>query len=75
MRKTIVSTGDKNVPTVYPGWGDVGPVTALGKAEKELESTQWELLLVRETLKKSRDLITELQAEIELLKGHIIAGA
>jgi len=74
MSKSTVSAGDNDVPEMHPVWGDVGPVTALGKTEKELNRTKWELLLAQETLKKSRELIAELEAEVELLKGWISAG-
>jgi hypothetical protein len=74
MSKSTVSAGDGDVPDMHPVWGDVGPVTALGKTEKELNRTKWELLLVQETLKKSRELIAELEVEVEMLKGWISAG-
>ena len=74
MSKSTVSAGDNDVPEMHPVWGDVGPVTALGKTEQELKSTQCELLLVKEMLKESRELAAALEAEVEMLRGWISAG-
>ena len=72
MRKTIVSTGDENVPTVFPGWGDVGPVTALGLAQAQLEAVKVELQDTQEKLREALRVAAATAVELDYMKAILL---